>query len=1014
MLDIRPVHSSESRVAYSALATELQNGKPLIRDAIANAFGESKKYPDITVPALIYSLRACKMESCLHPALALLKIGDPAVLPLVDELKAIFSEMTATSFSKIDARYSDRIGAIRYVLTHTDSLVVDKALVAWIRERLARMPEITSNSWQCSELSRREAGNLDCNRLWPERLVQSLLAQRFERNSESLLPLLHDDDERMQHLAFWAIPGMAATPRSFIDILVAWSFRSETQTYAIFHLGRNSEAAADALSYLASAHPEAEARADAVRVLPPSKASVTILSARIANDPSRRVQLAAVQRLLSYNKDLLADAPTSTIPASLSLLKYDNEYVQQKNLWELIDTLLGYHWDEDRALSDAVGQAVDDTLSNPKRADFFSSGFANVVTRLEFRSPSLVTRILEQARVSLEKKQYWEFAGGIAPLLSKLNSVTPSNVERLFDIALRDEQAHEINYIFGAMPLFPEAKSYFESRLEYLLSVKLAGRVRLLSNSTERYSESKDGEIFIAALLALMKIRNLSDSAGISIIQRLLPNSKDLRGLCKESLLRDFESKEGENGHDELKGWLEQRCKFARTLTISEVNRLKATVRRLGNTPKGKEVFWNKELGGPGMELFLTKLVLNPNYAFGEYAADALSQITADNPDQLARLFVRLSRAPINAKALEDVFRYLPIRPTDSQPLVIGRSGRLAILKIFEQLPASQLDRLSAFNLLAKGNFRAAEVTTLLRTGLRHRAIRRQALFALKLRPDYARTVSADLTKLLFATDLDVRGDAAEVLLLVGTAPKDFEFAAFPLGERAQRKMLTNAQSEESHEIEGYRSYPTSGRVKIELPEFPWPPPAYAHLGLFGRDVSRQDLGRDDQQLDAIYQRLYDALKAVDENFEGGLFSVPGGFAFLVRLEQIDSEGRPLPGLQHFYEGRVGPKTLSEYVADLIVGRPGYFRNLAFVITDRVNFGQGSAGLPTYRSGGTSLPESIGKQLFGSKKAYVLVYSFERVLGGAVRPYSLLSAATHLKASGLLDKLVIETDRTIK
>jgi HEAT repeat protein len=193
-----------------------------------------------------------------------------------------------------------------------------------------------------------------------------------------------------------------------------------------------------------------------------------------------------------------------------------------------------------------------------------------------------------------------------------------------------------------------------------------------------------------------------------------------------------------------------------------------------------------------------------------------------------------------------------------------------------------------------------------------------------------------------------------------------------------------------------------SGYFPGGLPPFPWPPPRYTHKATAGLDFPREILGNDDTTLGAIYTKLFRALRNVDPNFESGLFAAPGGFVMLARLERVNADGTPLPGDLHWVYGTLPPQSFSDYLGRLFFEKPGYFREVAFVVTSENNFGYGSESLPDLQSGGTELPDDLAQSPFKGKSFYALIYSMERHSGGGLSPFDTLSAIIHLEKSGLL------------
>ena len=203
------------------------------------------------------------------------------------------------------------------------------------------------------------------------------------------------------------------------------------------------------------------------------------------------------------------------------------------------------------------------------------------------------------------------------------------------------------------------------------------------------------------------------------------------------------------------------------------------------------------------------------------------------------------------------------------------------------------------------------------------------------------------------------------------------------------------------------RKYATRRRGRgPQLPPFPWPPPRWSYLGLFGRDLPRALLGNDKTTLEELYMRLYSALKSIDPNFETGLFGAPGGFALLVKLERVNEDGTPLPAKYRWSEGKVPPLSVADYIAQLFTQSVGYFRAIVFVVTDQSQFDGGNQSLPNLATGRAVLPDEIGSQELKDKQVFALVYSWKRDWDQPPVLISReLSALTHLEKSGIIAAL---------
>jgi HEAT repeat protein len=256
--------------------------------------------------------------------------------------------------------------------------------------------------------------------------------------------------------------------------------------------------------------------------------------------------------------------------------------------------------------------------------------------------------------------------------------------------------------------------------------------------------------------------------------------------------------------------------------------------------------------------------------------------------------------------------------------------------------------------------------------------------------------------------DEELRVEAAAQALQsgAGTSEREFLLESIVLDQRIPEWIAKelNGVADDLRPWVGRR--PKRGARPPGLPSFPWPPPRWSYLGVFGLDCPRSLVGSDGSTLEEVYQRLYRALKTVDPNFETGLFSAPGGFALLVKPERVSQDGSPLPLQYRWSEGKVPPMSLADYVAHLFTQPVGYFRAMVFVVTDREQFEGGNQALPDFATGTAVLPDEIARQTLKDKRVFALIYSWKREPGQApVMIARELSALTHLERSGLLSAL---------
>lgn len=185
------------------------------------------------------------------------------------------------------------------------------------------------------------------------------------------------------------------------------------------------------------------------------------------------------------------------------------------------------------------------------------------------------------------------------------------------------------------------------------------------------------------------------------------------------------------------------------------------------------------------------------------------------------------------------------------------------------------------------------------------------------------------------------------------------------------------------------------------LPSFPWPPPA----GYSGVAVPRTLLSLGPQPTCGdVYNTLNRALSLASTGFTQGLFNAPGGFAVVARMERVGADGTPLPGQARWM--KEGSPTLSflEFLGDLFFERPGYFRVVAFVLTNDANPGNDpNARLPEPEEGALAMPPELAQAPLTDQQLLALVYSFERRGSAQIQPWKdgAPSPREHLERAGI-------------
>jgi hypothetical protein len=156
-----------------------------------------------------------------------------------------------------------------------------------------------------------------------------------------------------------------------------------------------------------------------------------------------------------------------------------------------------------------------------------------------------------------------------------------------------------------------------------------------------------------------------------------------------------------------------------------------------------------------------------------------------------------------------------------------------------------------------------------------------------------------------------------------------------------------------------------------------------------------------------------DALLGAIENatYQPKFYWAPGGFVMVIRLEAIEDDGTPLMDEQRRFrlpedEVRL---SLAEYVRSLFFAPEGYYRFIAFVVSDQFEKTSGEAlsepiAVERMTGGNIRLPDEYADWEFSIDHTIdALIYEFE-VKGRDVEtlvPGRLVPPQTHLMNSGL-------------
>lgn len=202
----------------------------------------------------------------------------------------------------------------------------------------------------------------------------------------------------------------------------------------------------------------------------------------------------------------------------------------------------------------------------------------------------------------------------------------------------------------------------------------------------------------------------------------------------------------------------------------------------------------------------------------------------------------------------------------------------------------------------------------------------------------------------------------------------------------------------------------TNALPASEIPNFPWPPPeasATANLP--------PDFFKNANVIGDVNKKLSSALLAC-EYADTSYYAVPGGFALVTRLEQINADGTPKlsPDRWSVIPAHLASFNLADYIKALFGANPGRFRIIVFIVTQHP-FSQATAAVSREEAmawlpnGLNKLPTSIAQEPYSA--AYTctaLVYEFElpetKDKAFLNKP-SPLAAQTHLSKARLWAKL---------
>lgn len=187
---------------------------------------------------------------------------------------------------------------------------------------------------------------------------------------------------------------------------------------------------------------------------------------------------------------------------------------------------------------------------------------------------------------------------------------------------------------------------------------------------------------------------------------------------------------------------------------------------------------------------------------------------------------------------------------------------------------------------------------------------------------------------------------------------------------------------------------------------FPWPPPPGCEQYIV--DHSYFPPGST-STLPGIHGAITKALFKCSTGFRHGSFTLSDGFALVARMERIEADGTPFPGESRWATKGVPNLKLFDFLGDLFLQKPGYFRIIVFAVTydqsppAKPTPMRASAALPQAKDGLPDIPDEFADTGRTNQKVIALVYTYQRKPRAEVVPWeSTPSAFQHLEKSGIL------------
>jgi CarboxypepD_reg-like domain len=191
--------------------------------------------------------------------------------------------------------------------------------------------------------------------------------------------------------------------------------------------------------------------------------------------------------------------------------------------------------------------------------------------------------------------------------------------------------------------------------------------------------------------------------------------------------------------------------------------------------------------------------------------------------------------------------------------------------------------------------------------------------------------------------------------------------------------------------------------------KFPWPPPQFSGESVIDR--ARFAQAKQFGDVDLLLSKALQSLQYGDKAY----YYIPGGFALVSRIEQIDKNGDALPPPGRWSVETVYTKQLSwrEYIRRLFFTTPGYFRIIVFTVTDQPFASNGrdisrDSAMVWLSRGLNVLPASIANKAYSPETACTaLIYEFQKPESGEpiLDVPGILTGLEHLNHSKIPDAL---------